>query len=56
MDYYAHTPHTAAMLDKLAGEQPQVLACMHGSAWRVDGVGLIRALAPKLQREMLPVR
>jgi len=34
MDYYAHAPNTAAALERLAREQPQVLACMHGSAWR----------------------
>jgi flavorubredoxin len=30
MDYYAHAPHTASVLEKLARLQPQVLACMHG--------------------------
>jgi len=49
MDYYAHAPHTAAALEKLAREQPQVLACMHGSAWKGDGAGLIRALAKSLE-------
>src|SRR5690606_914079 len=34
MDYYAHAPHTAATLERLAREEPRVLACMHGSAWR----------------------
>jgi len=48
MDYYAHAPHTAAVLEKLAREKPQVLACMHGSAWRGDGAGLLRALAKSL--------
>jgi hypothetical protein len=45
MDYYAHAPHTGATLEKLAKVQPQVLACMHGSAWRGDGASLLRALA-----------
>jgi flavorubredoxin len=49
MDYYAHAPHTSAVLEKLAREKPQVLACMHGSAWRGDGAGLIRALAKSLE-------
>jgi len=49
MDYYAHAPHTAAVLEKLAREQPQLLACMHGSAWKGDGAGLIRALAKSLE-------
>ena len=48
MDYYAHAPHTAPVLERLAGEQPQVLACMHGSAWRGDGAALLRALAQAL--------
>jgi flavorubredoxin len=48
MDYYAHAPQTAATLEKLAREQPQVLACMHGSAWRGDGAALLRALARAL--------
>jgi hypothetical protein len=45
MDYYAHAPQTGATLERLAGEQPQVLACMHGSAWRGDGAALLRELA-----------
>ena len=45
MDYYAHAPHTAATLERLAREQPATLACMHGSAWRGDGAALLRALA-----------
>jgi len=48
MDYYAHAPQTAATLERLAREQPQVLACMHGSAWRGDGAKLLRALAESL--------
>ncbi len=48
MDYYAHAPNTAAVLERLAREQPQVLACMHGSAWRGDGAALLRALANSL--------
>jgi flavorubredoxin len=51
MDYYAHAPHTAAALEKLAQEQPQVLACMHGSAWRGDGAELIRKLARILETQ-----
>ena len=48
MDYYAHAPHTGAILERIAREQPQVLACMHGSAWRGDGAALLRALARSL--------
>lgn len=53
MDYYAHAPHTAAVLERLAREQPQVLACMHGSAWRGDGAALLRALAKRLDAKPL---
>lgn len=45
MDYFAHAPHTAAVLERLAGEKPQTLACMHGSAWRGDGNSLLLELA-----------
>jgi len=48
MDYYTHAPQTAATLEKLAREQPAVLACMHGSAWQGDGAALLRALANSL--------
>jgi flavorubredoxin len=45
MDYYAHSPDTAAAIERLAAEMPTTLACMHGSAWRGDGALLLRALA-----------
>jgi flavorubredoxin len=48
MDYYAHAPQTAATLERLAREEPRVLACMHGSAWRGDGASLLCALARSL--------
>jgi flavorubredoxin len=48
MDYYAHSPDTTAILERLAGEHPKVLACMHGSAWRGDGAALLRSLAKSL--------
>lgn len=50
MDYYAHSPDTGAMLERLAAERPKVLACMHGSAWRGDGAALLRDLAKTLER------
>jgi flavorubredoxin len=49
MDYYAHAPQTGAVLERLATEQPLVLACMHGSAWRGDGASLLRGLARSLK-------
>jgi flavorubredoxin len=48
MDYYAHAPQTAAILERLANERPTTLACMHGSAWRGDGARLLRALSAAL--------
>jgi hypothetical protein len=55
MDYYAHAPQTAATLERLAREQPQTLACMHGSAWRGDGASLLRALARSLADGRAPM-
>jgi flavorubredoxin len=49
MDYYAHAPQTGPILERLARENPATLACMHGSAWRGDGAGLLRELARVLQ-------
>ncbi|MBL8201232.1 MAG: MBL fold metallo-hydrolase [Chromatiales bacterium] len=48
MDYFAHAPNTRAMLERLAATRPTTLACMHGSAWRGDGAGLLRELAAVL--------
>ncbi len=51
MDYFSHTIHARAMLEKLAATQPTTLACMHGSAWRGDGAALLRALADSLMAD-----
>jgi len=48
MDYFAHGPNTRPSLERLAALAPQTLACMHGSAWRGDGKGLLSALADSL--------
>jgi len=48
LDYFAHAPHTGALLERLAQENPATLACMHGSAWRGDGAKLLRELARSL--------
>lgn len=50
MDYFSNSPKTPAILERLAGEGPTTLACMHGSAWRGDGARLIRGLAAALER------
>jgi len=48
MDYYAHSPDTGRILDRLAATAPTTLACMHGSSWSGDGATLLRALASRL--------
>ncbi|HYY56004.1 MAG TPA: hypothetical protein VE842_01670 [Pyrinomonadaceae bacterium] len=48
MDYFSHTKYAGEMLERLASTQPLTLACMHGSAWRGDGAGLLRELASAL--------
>ncbi len=45
MDYFSHTGNARPLLEKLAAAAPATLACMHGSAWRGDGAGLLRGLA-----------
>jgi flavorubredoxin len=45
MDYYSHTPDTGEQLARLSDLNPTTLACMHGSAWKGDGRGLLRRLA-----------
>ena len=53
MDYYAHSPETVATLERLAREKPQVLAVMHGSAYRGDGAALLRELSRRLSAKPL---
>ncbi len=48
MDYFSHTKHAQAMLERLASTEPTTLACMHGSAWRGSGAPLLQALADAL--------
>lgn len=45
LDYFSHAPQTREVLERLARQAPTTLACMHGSAWRGDGAGLLRALS-----------
>ncbi len=49
MDYYAHATSTSAILERLAGLGPSMLACQHGSAYRGDGAALLRELATKIE-------
>ncbi len=55
MDYYAHAPHTRATIERLAAQSPQLLACMHGSAWRGDGGAMLRALASSVSEKRAAV-
>jgi flavorubredoxin len=48
MDYYAHATSTSAILERLAGLHPSMLACQHGSAYRGDSGALLRELAATL--------
>ena len=48
MDYFAHSRDTPLLIDKLAQLEPDLLACMHGSAWKGDGATLLRQLAGRL--------
>lgn len=48
MDYFSHSTRASALIEKLANESPATLACMHGSAWKGDGAGLLRALRARL--------
>ena len=43
MDYYAHSPNTRQLIEKLASFEPETLACMHGSAWRRDLASALNA-------------
>jgi flavorubredoxin len=48
MDYFSHTKNARLLIERLASTHPTTLACMHGSAWRGDGAGLLRALGDAL--------
>jgi flavorubredoxin len=48
LDYFSHTCNARDLLEKLARNRPETLACMHGSAWRGDGEQLLLALADAL--------
>jgi len=39
-----------ALIDKVAQLRPELLACMHGSAWAGDGAGLLRKLGQSLMQ------
>ena len=45
---YAPIHGAAALLDKLAATEPEVLACMHGASYRGDGAALLQRLGAAL--------
>lgn len=48
LDYYAYSPSTSVVIERLAAIEPQTLACMHGASWSGDGAALLRALGATL--------
>jgi hypothetical protein len=48
LDYFSHTEHAPALIEKLAQLEPRLLACMHGSAWSGDGARMLRQLGEAL--------
>jgi len=48
MDYFTHAPDTRRQIERLSDLQPEVLACMHGSAWRGEAGPLLRRLADRV--------
>jgi flavorubredoxin len=49
LDYFAHGPNTATVLEQLAGFEPRLLACMHGSCFAGDGRKALQGLAAALR-------
>ena len=50
MDYFSHSKNAPALIEKLASLKPEILACMHGSAWSGDGASMLRKLGGALAR------
>ena len=48
MDSFSHSRNAPPLIDKLANLRPELLACMHGSAWAGDGAALLRQLGRSL--------
>jgi len=48
LDYFSQTRLAGDLAEKLAATSPEVLACMHGSAWQGDGATLLRQLGRRL--------
>ncbi len=50
MDYYAHAASASAILGRLAGLHPSMLACQHGSTDRGNSAALLRELVASVER------
>jgi flavorubredoxin len=48
MDYFSNLSTAATQIERLAGTEPALLACMHGASYRGDGATLLRQLAAVL--------
>ena len=48
MDYYSNPRGAAAVVEKLAATEAQLLACMHGASYRGNAPEALRALAKEL--------
>ena len=48
MDYFAHSPDTGTLIEKLARTEATTLGCMHGSSFRGDAPSLLRSLGRAL--------
>jgi flavorubredoxin len=48
LDYYSNPRAARPALERLAANEPALLACMHGAAFRGDGAAALRALADAL--------
>jgi glyoxylase-like metal-dependent hydrolase (beta-lactamase superfamily II) len=50
MDYFSHHPETSRVIERFAGFEPRVLACMHGSSFAGDGRRALLELSAALSR------
>jgi flavorubredoxin len=48
MDYYSNPHGAATLLERLASNEPALLACMHGASYRGNGAAALRELASTL--------
>ena len=49
LDYISNPRGARPHIERLAKHRPEVMACMHGSAWRGDGARLLNRYADALE-------